>query len=138
MKNTLVNKVILPLVVALVLVAITTSCKKEQKPQHEEQSTEEQSTFLQGSVIGTEKCTEEIFGYLIDVHTPSGIGNSLRYYDSTYSNVIKTYSVPPVELSVGDSVSGTYETLSSSSPSRVCSSMNQFFNVPELIINFSN
>ena len=140
MKTTIIKKVLPLIVVALVGVALVTSCEKEKKEKKESNniiSSEDTPHVFTGNVIGTENCTSEIIGYLIDINTPDSVGWSLRLYDSIYDNVIKTYSVPTIHLNIGDRVSGTYQLLPDSLRSRVCHAMYPVYNVPEFVINYT-
>ena len=86
-------------------------------------------------IIGSEICTNEIVGFLIDVYNPNDIGDSLLENGIQYTNVVKTYSISQDSVTVGDVISGTFEILPDSLQSRVCPYMHQIYDVPEIIIN---
>ena len=106
------------------------SCEKEKEDVNNSKSTE-----FNGEIIGSEICTNEIVGFLIDVYNPNNIGDSLLENGIQYTNVVKTYSISQDSATVGDVISGTFEILPDSLQSRVCLSMHQIYNVPEIIIN---
>ena len=93
------------------------------------------SAEFKGEIIGSEICTNEIVGFLIDVYNPNDIGDSLLENGIQYTNVVKTYSISQDSVTVGDVISGTFEILPDSLQSRVCSYMHQIYDVPEIIIN---
>ncbi len=113
-------------------------CEKEKKTElmSETKVPNINGVNFQSVVIGTEKCSENIVGYLMDVCYPEGIGDSLRLSGILYSNVVKTYSVPQQSFNIGDTVSGTYQNKPDSLCDRICSAMNPYYDVPEIIVKF--
>ena len=113
-------------------------CEKEKKTElmSETKVPNINGVNFQSVVIGTEKCSENIVGYLMDVCYPEGIGDSLRLSWILYSNVVKTYSVPQQSFNIGDTVSGTYQNKPDSLCDRICSAMNPYYDVPEIIVKF--
>ena len=93
------------------------------------------SAEFKGEIIGSEICTNEIVGFLIDVYNPNNIGDSLLENGIQYTNVVKTYSISQDSATVGDVISGTFEILPDSLQSRACPCMHQIYDVPEIIIN---
>ena len=92
--------------------------------------------IFQGRIIGLEKCTENIIGYLIDVWMPDEIGDSLKLNGIQYANVVKTYSTPQKTLSIGDTILGKYHVLSDTMSTKVCNAMNPYYDVLEIIVHF--
>ena len=131
---------ILPLVAMVFLAGALffTGCEKEKKTElmSETMVSNINDVNFKSVVIGTEKCSENIVGYLMDVCYPEGIGDSLRLSGILYSNVVKTYSVPQQSFNIGDTVSGTYQNKPDSLCYRICSAMNPYYDVPEIIVKF--
>ena len=111
------------------------SCEKEVNNAKSKEVNNAKSAEFKGEIIGSEICTNEIVGFLIDVYNPNDIGDSLLENGIQYTNVVKTYSISQDSVTVGDVISGTFEILPDSLQSRVCLSMHQIYNVPEIIIN---
>ena len=131
----------LPLMAAALLAGamlLFAGCEKEKKTElmSETKVPNINGVNFQSVVIGTEKCSENIVGYLMDVCYPEGIGDSLRLSGILYSNVVKTYSVPQQSFNIGDTVSGTYQNKPDSLCDRICSAMNPYYDVPEIIVKF--
>jgi len=91
---------------------------------------------IEGKIIGYEYCTSEMYGYLIEVQSPAGIGERLRLYDTEYVNVVKTYSKPENDLHVGDEINGIYQIMADSSICGYCQDIYLTYNVPEVIIKY--
>ena len=111
------------------------SCEKEVNNAKSKEVNNAKSAEFKGEIIGSEICTNEIVGFLIDVYNPNDIGDSLLENGIQYTNVVKTYSISQDSVTVGDVISGTFEILPDSLQSRVCSYMHQIYDVPEIIIN---
>ncbi len=135
-----IKKTILPLVATAILAGAMffVGCEKEKKTElmSETMVSNINDVNFKSVVIGTEKCSENIVGYLMDVCYPEGIGDSLRLSGILYSNVVKTYSVPQQSFNIGDTVSGTYQNKPDSLCDRICSAMNPYYDVPEIIVKF--
>ncbi|MBR3573403.1 MAG: hypothetical protein IKN99_09155 [Bacteroidales bacterium] len=91
---------------------------------------------IEGKVIGYEYCSSEMYGYLIEVQSPAGIGGRVRLYDTEYVNVVKTYSKPENDLHVGDEIKGIYQIMADSSICGYCQDIYLTYNVPEVIIKY--
>ena len=111
------------------------SCEKEVNNAKSKEVNNAKSAEFKGEIIGSEICTNEIVGFLIDVYNPNDIGDSLLENGIQYTNVVKTYSISQDSATVGDVISGTFEILPDSLQSRVCPYMHQIYDVPEIIIN---
>ena len=111
------------------------SCEKEVNNAKSKEVNNAKSAEFKGEIIGSEICTNEIVGFLIDVYNPNDIGDSLLENGIQYTNVVKTYSISQDSATVGDVISGTFEILPDSLQSRVCLSMHQIYDIPEIIIN---
>ena len=111
------------------------SCEKEVNNAKSKEVNNAKSAEFKGEIIGSEICTNEIVGFLIDVYNPNDIGDSLLENGIQYTNVVKTYSISQDSVTVGDVISGTFEILPDSLQSRVCLSMHQIYDIPEIIIN---
>ena len=138
---------------AVVLVLSLSGCGKEPTNQSTNNSNENQlpiddstssepqtETFegdsIAGYVIGYEYCSESVIGYLLQLHYPDSIGNSLRYCEVNYTNVVKTYSEADHSLSVGEEFCGLYRILPDSLTIRCCFTDGYIFPVPELEIQY--
>ena len=128
--NKLFSLKFLLLALAAVGMLSISSCEKEKEDVNNTKSTE-----FKGEIIGSEICTNEIVGFLIDVYNPNNIGDSLLENGIQYTNVVKTYSISQDSATVGDVISGTFEILPDSLQSRACPYMHQIYDVPEIIIN---
>lgn len=91
---------------------------------------------IEGKVIGYEYCSSEMYGYLIEVQSPAGIGGRVHLYDTEYVNVVKTYSKPENDLHVGDEIKGIYQIMADSSICGYCQDIYLTYNVPEVIIKY--
>ena len=76
------------LALAVVGMFSVSSCEKGEEDVNNAKSTE-----FKGEIIGSEICTNEIVGFLIDVYNPNNIGDSLLENGIQYTNVVKTYSI---------------------------------------------
>ena len=94
--------------------------------------------LIKGKVIGYEYCTSEIYGYLIDVQSPAGIGGTVFIYGTEHGNVVKTYSKPENDFQIGDEISGVYQMMADSSICRICQDLYLVYDLPEVIIKYKN
>lgn len=88
------------------------------------------TTYFKGTIIGHENCTKDITGYLIEIETPSNIGNDI-YYDGEKKNVVKSFNI---ELQEGSIVEGFFQ-YPDKTIERNCVSQFEHFAVPEIIID---
>jgi hypothetical protein len=91
---------------------------------------------IEGKIIGYEYCTSEMYGYLIEVQSPAGIGGTVYLYGTEHRNVVKTYSKPENDLHVGDEIKGIYQIMADSSICGYCQDIYLTYNVPEVIIKY--
>lgn len=91
---------------------------------------------IEGKVIGYEYCTSEIYGYLIEVQSPAGIGETVYLYGTEHRNVVKTYSKTGKDLLIGDEIKGIYQITADSSICGYCQDIYLTYDVPEVIIKY--
>lgn len=97
-RNNKISKVII-IVVVLIAMTTTLGCKKTY--------VEENYT---GKVVGVEICSTRSNGYLVDLKTPEGIGDSIVIEGKTYKNVVIGYEAPE-QLKINQQISGVmYKT----------------------------
>lgn len=120
-----------------------TGCEKEKKTSDDTTNSisnngNAHSDSIQGIIIGSEMCSNDIVGYLIAAIKPNFIGKTLLLDELSYSNVVKTYSIPNNSPNIGDTVIGLFQFKPDSLNTRACPSLYPIYDVPEIIIDFSN
>ena len=121
-----INSIITVALITIVSVFVFIGCKDHNR------------NTLEGTVVAYEYCTSNVKGYLVEVKSPKGIGESVVIDQKSYSNVVKTYSQPTTPLQIGDQIMGRYQILTDSSICRVCEALHQYYDVPEVILSFNN
>ena len=103
MKRIILKTTLLALVVVGCVSATTLEKKKEK---------DERLKPFVGTIIGTEECGSGAF--LINFISPDSIGDKVYVGGSRYYNVVKTYSISLDSLKIGDTISGTFMSDTSS------------------------
>ncbi len=120
-----INKIITPflLFVFSILLLTILSCERQN------------NYMMKGKIIGYEHCTNDYYGYLIEVQSPADIGGVVSINGTQYENVVKTYSKPNAELPVGSEIKGRYQMTPNC---RICEDFYLVYDLPEVQIIYKH